>query len=154
MARPFSLEPESLLRQFAAHPPEKFRIESAGDGVPVFALDFAVLTTATPAARALVQRLPGAARWTGALKIRARVAGATVSEYFPVPAGTRPAELVASLKARHAHQCGLLVLKDIPGQSPLLDAAANSMAAGLLRAAKSAGFTLMQGQALAYVPVD
>ena len=152
--RPGSLEPESLLRHFIAHPPAGFHVECAAHGVPVFATDYDILTTASPTLQTRVRGLPGSALWSRALRLSARFAGTTVSEYFPLPVATRPADLVATLKARHGQQSQLLVLKDIPWHSPLLDAHSNTLAVELSSAAADAGFVMVNGQALAYVPVD
>jgi hypothetical protein len=150
--RPGSLEPESLLRHFIAHPPAGFHVECAAHGVPVFATDYDILTTASPTLQTRVRGLPGSALWSRALRLSARFAGTTVSEYFPLPVATRPADLVATLKARHGQQSQLLVLKDIPWHSPLLDAHATHWRWNFpsrLQAPVS-----KNGQAPAYVPVD
>ncbi|MDE2414159.1 MAG: GNAT family N-acetyltransferase, partial [Comamonadaceae bacterium] len=76
----------------------------------------------------------------------------TVSEYAPLPRMAAPA-LAAALRA-HAGRRMLTIVKDLPQDSPLLPAEDNAHARQLSDALAGGGFILVEGQALAYVPMD
>lgn len=145
------LEPDALLAAFAAEPPIGFAADRSPQGMPGFVAPFDLLTTADDALRAKVQRLPLARRL---LTWRTRFAGTTVSEYAPLPADVTPTELVRGLKTAWGRDCRLLILKDLAQDSPLLTAAENAHARAVAEACVAEGFVLLEGQALAYVPID
>jgi predicted N-acyltransferase len=80
--------------------------------------------------------------------------GTTVTEYMPAPVGSSGQELVRDMLQAWGRDSRLLIAKDIPEQSPLLSEAERSAAEALIEACKQAGFIMVAGQALAYVPVD
>ncbi|MGB6030759.1 MAG: GNAT family N-acetyltransferase, partial [Rhodanobacter sp.] len=92
--------------------------------------------------------------WRALLRWRTRFAGSTVTEYAPLPRGVAPAALAQGLKAAFGHQCRLLIVKDIAHDSPLLGDADNAYAHAFAGACAAAGFVLLEGQALAWVPID
>lgn len=149
-----ALEPTGLLRAFLAHPPQDFAAFLTCIDAPAFRTDFDVLTTADAATRRRVQRLPLYARWKGLLRPRTCFVGTTVSEYAPLPRGRDAAAAVAALLRAHAPAQPLLIVKDIPQESPLLGAGDNRYAADFAAACVAAGCVLVAGQALAYVPID
>lgn len=148
------LEPDALIDAFLREPPEGFAAERGPGGMPVFLAPFDLLTTADDALRRRVAGLPLYRHWRRVLVWRTRFAGATVTEYAPIPAGLAPAELARELKRRYARECKLLIVKDIAHDSPLLDAAANAHARAFAGALAAEGFVLLEGQALAWVPID
>ncbi|MDE1894812.1 MAG: GNAT family N-acetyltransferase [Xanthomonadaceae bacterium] len=148
------IEPDALLRAFMRHPPAGFAVEHSPQGMPCFVAPFDLLTTADDALRRRVARLPGYRWWGRWLRWRTRFAGTTVSEYAPLPAAVSPAALARGLKQAYGRECRLLIVKDIAQDSPLLDAAANAHAAGFAAACEAEGFVLLEGQALAWVPID
>jgi predicted N-acyltransferase len=78
-----------------------------------------------------------------------------VTEYFPSPRSAEPDAIVAgALERMRSERAAFVILKDIPRDSPLLSKEENEAAADLRHACRRAGFVIVAGQALAYVPVD
>jgi hypothetical protein len=156
------LEPDALVDAFTLHPPEGFALLEGGPGptsdarrvAPVFAAPFDLLTTADAALRRRAASLPLSRYWLRHLRVRTAFVGSTASEYLLAPRERLPAEWAAALLRRWGRQFQLMVFKDLPAESPLLDAADNAGAAALLHACLEAGCLLVEGQALAYVPID
>lgn len=148
------LEPDALLGAFMAHPPAGFVAGHSAQGMPVFVAPFDLLTTADDALRRRITGLPGYRRWGRLLRWRTRFAGTTVSEYAPLPSTLAPAALVQGLKAAYGRECRLLIVKDIARDSPLLGDADNAYARAFAEACVAEGFVLLEGQALAWVPID
>ena len=148
------LEPDGLLGAFMAHPPAGFAAGHSAQGMPVFVAPFDLLTTADDTLRRRIAGLPGYRRWGRLLRWRTRFAGTTVSEYAPLPSTVAPAALAQGLKAAYGRECRLLIVKDIAQDSPLLGAADNAYARAFASACAAAGFVLLEGQALAWVPID
>lgn len=148
------LEPDALLRHFLAHPPRGFSATCLDDGVTAFTAPFDVLTTAEPALRCRLRGLPLYGYWSRWLQTQARFVGSTVTEYVWLPRAADPADLAQTLLRTQASACPLLIVKDIPQQSPLLDAAGNAWADAFADSCRRAGFVLLQGQALAWLPID
>ncbi len=148
------LEPASLVRHFLAHPPEGFEAFLSPEGAPAFATRFDLLTTADDPVRRRVMALPFYRQWRGLLSPRTCFVGTTVSEYALFPRDVAAARLVLALKERYAKAFPFLIIKDVPQLSPLLDAASNTHAREIEEACELAGFVMLEGQALAYVPID
>ncbi|QIL82666.1 GNAT family N-acetyltransferase [Diaphorobacter sp. HDW4A] len=146
------LEPSALMRQFAAHPPEGF-VVLADWGAPAFTAPFDLLTTADDDLKLKLQRLPGGTWLSRHLRLRADFVGTTVSEYALLPADIEPAAIAQQLRQKAGARM-LTIVKDLPRQSPLLCAEDNAAAALLLQELGTAGFITVEGQALAYVPID
>lgn len=147
------LEPDALLDHFAAHPPEGFEVLRSLPA-PAFAAPFDLLTTADDGLKARLRRLPLFARWSRWLRPRTAFVGTTVSEYAPLPHGTAPEALAAALRQGPGRRFALSIVKDIPQQSPLLAPQDNAYADALAAACVAQGWVLVEGQALAYVPID
>lgn len=148
------LEPDALLAAFLAQPPIGFTAERSPQGMPGFMAPFDLLTTADDALRARVAALPLYRHWGRLLRWRTRFAGSTVTEYAPLPPDVPPAELAKGLKAAWGRECKLLIVKDIAQDSPLLSEAENAYARAFAEACEAEGFVLLEGQALAWVPID
>jgi predicted N-acyltransferase len=148
------LEPDGMLAAFMLEPPLGFAVDHSPQGMPAFVAPFDLLTTAEAPLRRRVAALPLYRRWRALLRWRTRFAGTTVSEYAPLPAGVSPVLLAQGLKAAFGRECALLIVKDIAQESPLLDAAANAHARAFAAACAGEGFVLLEGQALAFVPID
>jgi Acetyltransferase (GNAT) domain len=153
---PFStaLEPGSLVEQFLAHPPQGFSVQRSTSGMPTFLAPFDLLTTADDALRRRVTSLPLYRGWGRLLHWRTRFAGCTVTEYAPLPGHAAPVALADELLASHGRERALLIVKDLPHASPLLDEAANAHAAAFAAALAARGFVLLEGMPLAWVPID
>lgn len=156
MPRPFigQLEPASLASNFQAHPPAGF-VAGAGPGaMPTFSTRFDLLTTAEPAFRRRLERLPLFRYWQRWLRPRTLFAGSTVSEYAWLPGNVDPPTLARDLVATHSKAWPFLIVKDLPQASPLLGDEANAFVDHFVTACEAAGFVMVEGQALAWVPID
>jgi len=148
------LEPEGLLRHFLLHPPKGFHAWLDEDGVPLFATDFDLLTTMDAVQRRAIASLPLFRFWRRLLRPHTCFVGTTVSEYALLPETASPAELAERLKNTFSRHYPFLIVKDIPCDSPLQNGAANAFSLEFSRALEKLGFILIEGQALAWVPVD
>lgn len=146
------LEPSALIRQFAVHPPEGFVVP--GDWpAPAFTAPFDLLTTADDALKDRLQKLPGGAWLSQRLRLTTDFVGTTLTEYAPMPLGVDASTLATQLRARAGARM-LSIVKDLPQTSPLLTQDDNAFSSALMQQLSDAGFILVEGQALAYVPVD
>jgi hypothetical protein len=148
------LEPRALVAHFLAHPPEGFSVLATRSGTPAFIAPFDLLTTADIALRKRVTALPLYRWWGRLLRPRTCFVGTTVSEYALFPSRAEADALVAEWLTDHARRHPFLIVKDIPQESPLLDQASNAQARAIAEACARAGFVLLEGQALAWVPID
>ena len=147
------LEPPSLLGHFRRHPPCGFAVLDAAPA-PAFVAPFDLLTTADDGFKQRVSGLPLFARWSRWLRIRTAFVGTTVTEYAPLPAATAPSALAHAVRVAVAPGYRLTIVKDLPQGSPLLTDAENAHADALAAACTALGFIVVEGQALAYVPID
>lgn len=152
MALRNQLEPDALVGWFESHPPEDFALLQRQP--PVFAAGFDLLTTADDDFKRSVARWPGHGWWSRWLRIPTAFVGTTVSEYALLRAGQDPRHAVARLLQDWRRRFALLIVKDLPHQSPLLSGEDNEAAQAFMRACQDAGFIAVEGQALAYVPID
>lgn len=148
------LEPHALVAQFLAHPPEDFTALTTASGTPAFIARFDLLTTADAPLRQRVGALPLYRWWGRLLRPRTCFIGTTVSEYALFPHTADAGALVREWLAAYARRHPFLIVKDIPHESPLLDHASNDCARAVADACQKAGFVLLEGQALAWVPID
>ncbi|HET6803959.1 MAG TPA: GNAT family N-acetyltransferase [Frateuria sp.] len=149
-----ALEPDALVGHFLAHPPRGFSVGCTASGLPSFLAPFDLLTTADDALRRRVCHLPFYARWGRLLRWRTRFVGCTVSEYAPLPAQASPEALARELLDAYGRERALLIVKDLPQDSPLLEPAANAQADAFATALAARGFVLLEGMPLAWVPID
>ena len=148
------LEPLGLLRHFVNFPPNGFEPFVTSGGVPGFFTRFDLLTTADAAARGLINTLPGWRVVRRLMRVHTCFFGSTVSEYVPLPIDVPSEVLPRTLFKAWNRRSMLMIVKDIPSQSPLLSRMDNEHVAEVLAACVCAGFVLIKGQALAYVPVN
>jgi uncharacterized protein len=146
------IEPAGLLRYFQEHPPEGFSTLDL-EGMPAFSTSFDLLTTMPPATRRKLEALPFACRWRRWLRPNTCFIGTTVTEYALLPDAPSP-EILARNLLGAARRYPFLIIKDIPTDAALVGDAAYARAHRLAEACRQAGFVLVEGQALAYVPVD
>lgn len=147
------LEPKGLLQTFGEMPPEGFCL-LGHDAVMAFSMRFNLLTTMEDEAKARIQRLPLYTHWSKWLSINTAFVGTTVSEYAPFNPTVLPEHFVASLKLQVAPSFKLTIIKDIPQNSPLLSEAENNYADAVIKSSIEQGYIVVEGQALAYVPID
>jgi len=148
------VEPECLVRHFIAHPPREVFARVGEHGAPLFSMRFDLLTSADTATRARLERLPLFRQWCRWLRLSTCFVGTTVSEYVLAPADVPAPTFVEGVLREHGPHHRLVVIKDIPTQSPLVPAAANRYADALVDACRERGCAVLVGQALAYVPID
>jgi len=148
------LEPPALVGHFLSHPPAGFSATTTQLGTPAFVARFDLLTTADDALRRRITALPLYAWWGRWLRPRTCFIGTTVSEYALFPRGASAAAIVDQCSADYARRHAFLIIKDIPHESPLLDQASNACAREMTSACERAGFVMLDGQALAWVPID
>ena len=153
-----ALEPSRLYDYFVRHPPAGFHTWFTSDGTPMFSTRLHPLLTAEPSTRRRVYAWPGARSLSNKLRLSTCFVGTTVSEYAPLPREIEPRAFAQRLLAlADAEACPahtLLIVKDLPVQSPLLAEASNRYASSLQQALIELDFSLVAGQALAWVPVD
>lgn len=148
------LEPDGLIENFLTNPPNDFNAWLAEGGVPVFSAKFDLLTTADSDFRQKIQKIPFYTKWSKLLQPKTCFIGTTVSEYALLT-NTIKADLLANqIKQQYAKDFPFLIVKDIPQDSPLQSQQANDYSKAFIEALKSNGFIEIEGQALAWVPVD
>lgn len=149
------LEPPSLIETFLHHPPESFlpvNVCRPERFVPGFLTPFDLCTTLDGSAKRILHSIPFSRSF---LTPRTLFVGTTVSEYLVYPVSLDPGELVShALEQLEKLKVHLLILKDVPLNSPLLTAVENRAAAQLLGHCREAGLEILSGQSLAYVPID
>lgn len=148
------LEPPEMAELFLRFPPKDFRCVKSASGLPLFQTDFDLLTTLESDMRARLARAPLYGTWSRLLRLDACFAGTTVTEYAPLPRGARTEELLDELAAERCNIHSLTILKDLPDASPLLSDEDNAFSSRLMQEAEQRGFLCLEGQALAYVPID
>ena len=146
------LEPSGLLEQFVSHPPEGFALLQDWPA-PAFCAPFDLLTTADDALKARLLSFPGGKWLSSKLRLQTDFVGTTVSEYALLPQADDAVKLAAAFRTC-AGQKMLTIVKDLPQSSPLLCAEDNAFSAAFADALKAQGFIAVEGQALAYVPID
>lgn len=147
------LEPDALVAGFVEHPPVGFGVKTAAQ-TPAFIAPFDLLTTAEPELRRKVTKAPGYSWWGRLLRWRTAFVGTTVSEYALFPRDADPAALPAELAGALGRAQRMMIVKDIPQASPLLSEEERHWSARFAEHCQQAGYVLLEGQALAYVPID
>ncbi|MGZ7079604.1 MAG: GNAT family N-acetyltransferase [Thermoanaerobaculia bacterium] len=148
------LEPPNFIRHFQEHPPEGFTSLKLEGGLPAFSTRFDLLTTLEPAVRRRLNALPLSRWWRRFLRPKTCFIGSTVSEYVLLPRDPAPEQFVSDLLSQLAPDYPFLIIKDVPTDSTMVGSDALAYSLRLADACRSAGFVLIEGQALAYVPID
>lgn len=148
------LEPDALLGHFERHPPIGFTPARAVDGSPLFVAPFDLLTTADDELRRRVARFPFQSLLKRLLTPRTCFAGTTVSEYSLFDVRNDPAAVASSWARSFGAEYPLLIVKDLAVDSPLTSVRDRAWTARFLDAARDRGYIIVEGQALAYVPID
>ncbi|MEA2413638.1 MAG: hypothetical protein QOI58_295 [Thermoanaerobaculia bacterium] len=148
------IEPIALVRTFAAYPPEGFRALELCSGIPAFSASFDLLTTVDPSVRRVIDALPFAKTWRRLLHARTCFIGTTVSEYALLPANASPPAAAQCIINSAGADYPFVIVKDLPGGSVLVGDEAYEWSQRLVEACRALGFVTVEGQALAYVPID
>lgn len=147
------IEPPKLIGHFLDQPPQDFRTWTLAHGIPAFSARFDLLTTMDPADRRKLEALPLSSVWRRWLTPYTCFVGATCTEYAPLP-DVAADEFLQDLILRARSDHSFIVVKDIPTEDVLVGKAAFTRSQELLQACSSHGFVGVEGQALAYVPMD
>lgn len=148
------LEPDYLLADFLRCPPVDFTAQIADCGLPVFSAQFDLTTTMDAEDRKRLQSLPFYKLWSRLLKFETLFVGTTVSEFSPLPTPFDARKTAQSLKNAEGKKYPLVIVKDLPMRSPLISDEDWQKTSTFLEELTNAGFIAVEGQALAYVPVD
>ncbi|MDR0528356.1 MAG: GNAT family N-acetyltransferase [Zoogloeaceae bacterium] len=146
-------ESAALVGHFLRHPPEDFRTFTCSCGIPGFWANYDLLTTADGKTRKFLAKLPGKRFWRRGLSWQTCFLGSTVSEFCPLPSEP-PEESVQSMLRAWNRESALLIVKDIACNAPFLSPEANRLADRVADACRAAGFFIVEGMALAWVPID
>jgi len=150
------LEPDGLINSFLKHPPLGFEgIAAADSKIPCFTAKYNLLTTLDKSLLLVLRKIPGVALFSRLfLSPKALFVGTTVSEYLLLPRQV-PKDLFSEVKAlAKTKRARMIVFKDLPLESPLLSEEANRASKGLIEKSGKEQFLKMEGQALAYVPIN
>jgi hypothetical protein len=147
------LEPPALARHFREHPPEGFEALEV-EGMPAFATAFDLFTTASPAVQRRLQALSRSRRLRRYLHPATLFVGTTVTEYALLPGDRLPEDVVRRLVATWAPRYPFVIVKDLPTEATLSGAEDLAWSRRFAEACVAAGFVLVEGQALAHVPID
>lgn len=150
------IEPPSLVKHFLRYPPQGFGTLEIAGTTPAFITDFDLTTTVAQGVQGthrgrVVSTLKRLA--SRLLRFKTCFVGTTASEYVLLPQHLSPADFVHQL-SHQATNCNLLIIKDIPSEPVLVGEAAMQYSRELADACQKAGFIMVEGQALAYVPLD
>ncbi len=149
-----NIEPQALIVNFNRYPPVGFDVRMSEQGLPYFSTRFDLLTTMDKDARAKLLRWPGYRLWRRLLIIDTNFIGTTVNEYSPFPADIHPQALSGWITQHCAGEKKITIIKDVPQNSPLLQDQDNQYSSALIDECTKRGFIQVEGQALAYVPID
>ena len=148
------LEKNELIDSFLTYPPQNFSAWLSDDGVPIFSAKFDLLTTASDDFKYKIQKLPLYKKWQHWLQPKTCFVGTTVSEYTLLTDKINANQLAKHLKITYAKQYPFMIVKDLPLESPLLSEHDNHYSKQLIAALKEQGYIEVEGQALAWVPID
>lgn len=148
------LEPNSLLDAFFAHPPHDFLTEILPNQVPVFSTIFDLTTTMDRDDRKRITSLPFYRLWSFFLRYKTLFVGTTVSEFAPIPFHLDGLSAAKQLIQKTQNGFSLIIVKDLPQISPLVDKLDSKVSQSFLDELTQQGFMTVDGQALAYVPVN
>ncbi|MCL2161572.1 MAG: GNAT family N-acetyltransferase [Betaproteobacteria bacterium] len=135
------------------YPSGEFKPFVCATGMPGFWTTFDLLTTADERTLSLIGKIPGNRHLRRWLQWRSCFLGTPVSEYCLLPHGDA-ASLVQDMFQTWDRKTALLLVKDIPCNAPFLSGHANRLADRLVDVCKANGFFMVEGQALAWVPID
>ena len=147
------LEPPAFAALFHEHPPMGFSSAIEAE-LSLFFADFDLRTTLDSTIQKHLAKIPFFSSLTSKLKFATCFVGSTVTEYVPLPNNILPGELLDDLLQRRSGKQSLTIIKDLPTASPLLPDDDNVYSGELARIAVELGFIEVEGQALAYLPLD
>lgn len=151
-----AIEPRQLIDAFLRHTsPEICSLELGSVRVPGYSALSDLLAHLLAKSCNFSTLIRGLCR-SPILRKRALFVGTTATEFLVAPAIENIGTLVSELKLQmQKRNCDLLVLKDIPEESPLLPHEENTQAQKLFQyCEQSSEFTVIAGKRLAYFPIN
>lgn len=152
------VEPAYLIDVFLNNPPIDFasmQVRSNNSETPAFLAAFDLLTTLDDEAAAVKELVAKFPFLRNFVRFPTLFVGTTATEYANYPfVPTYEPMISALLEEAKSRGAQLLIVKDIPDNSPLLSETENQKADQLLAECSAAGALSVAGQALAYVPID
>jgi uncharacterized protein len=157
----FQIEPQALIDAVLQNPPSGFEalpIEINTKKLPAFLTEFDLLITADEPVQRFIHKIsPFLPKkiCQDLLRPRTLFVGTTVSEFSLFPNEIDVEELPNILLEKMSTlKTKFLVVKDIAPESPLFSETENCISKKLCQAFTKAGFILLDGQAMAYIPLD
>ncbi|WP_445114944.1 GNAT family N-acetyltransferase [Acinetobacter sp. WZC-1] len=147
------LEPQALVDAFLKYPPAGFQVHEPDNFLAFFYTRFNLLTTLDVALHQKIKALPGYRHWQNMLHLQTCFVGTTVTEYTLLSAQLSAQQMTEFLK-QHIQKTRLTIIKDLPLNSPFISEMENNYSQELIKSAEKNGFLSVEGQALAYVPID
>ena len=148
------LEPEGLVNNFLRNPPVNFNAYLTEAGIPSFSTKFNLLTTTDIDFQRKLKKIPFYKGWSRWLEPNTCFIGTTVSEYSLLTNTLTAEQLANQLKQAYSKSYPFLIVKDIPQNSPLQGKVDNDFSESFVNALKDSHFIEVEGQALAWVPID
>lgn len=148
------LESDHLLESFFHYPPVGFNAAIGENGLPTFSANFDLSTTMDTNDRKRLQALPLYKFWSRFLRYNTLFVGTTVSEFTPIPASLDASAAARFLRDKAKDNYSLVIVKDLPQPSVLVKVDEAEKNQKFFDALQAQGFISVEGQALAYVPVD
>jgi len=151
-----ALEPSPLIAAFLRHPPVGFQAHQLGmEKLIAFSAPFYALTTLDQSQQWLAKAVAKFGL-EDALTLPALFVGTTVSEYMIYPALINIQSSIRFFKQQMTKMgAEILILKDLPVDSPLLSTEENSISRRIVDYCQDKeGFLIVAGQALAYVDIN
>lgn len=150
------LEPNSVIEEFIKNPPYDFHPELFKKDIPGFITAFDLLTTLEEPVKRILNKIPFFNAFAKIfLRPKTLFLGTTVSEYL-VYTNSPPDTVLCQemLDFVQMQDISVMIVKDIPSDSPLLSRDENQASAVFLNILRESGFIISTGQALAYVPIN
>lgn len=147
------LESDEYAELFRKHPPITFPCLGNEWETPSFFTPFDITMTMDGKTAAFLKKIPCFSAIRRMLVWKTEFYGTTVTEYAPIAVSHDFGALIDELK-KNVRKASLIIIKDLPNSSPLLSKEINIKADELASAACSRGFFQVEGEALAYLPID
>lgn len=146
------LEPIELIQSFQNNPPECFH-SLAMENVPGFATVFNFLTTLNPSQKQSIEEFFILKKCPQLYRHPTYFTGTTVSEFGLFHKEMAPCDFIDNLLKKRSDY-PFLIIKDIPTSSLFVGEESYKYSTQLMQDAVKKGFMIVEGQALAYVPID
>jgi predicted N-acyltransferase len=102
----------------------------------------------------VVDRLPFAKTWQRLFHAKTCFIGTTVSEYALFPTTAEPENAARCILNRAGANYPFIIIKDVPGDAVLVGDEGYAWSQRLVDACRALGFVTLEGQKLAYIPIN